>query len=78
MIININNISDSDLVKMCDEIYEWRNTGTLQKGLFKSYLDVHDIDCRTLEDMLIMEANNRFRNMVKLLFTTNPSLYISK
>lgn len=78
----IKSITNEGLIKMCNEIYEWKNTGVLnQEGLFKNIYDKNEEDfssIRTLEDEVITEAHNRFKDVVKLLFTTNPSLYIKK
>jgi len=69
---------------MCNEIYEWKNTGTLnQEGLFRKLYTEYEssqkprtVLIRYLEDDLMMEAHHRFKNVVKLLFVANAGLYV--
>jgi len=76
----VKDISDNDLIIMCNEIYEWKNTGVLnQKGLLRKLFNEHEgkyVFIKPLEDEVIMEAHSRFKNVVKLLFVVNPSLYV--
>lgn len=77
------NISDTELVLICNEIYYWKNTGDLdQQGLFKTLFDEHKKEVfeqiMVLEDRIIREAHNRFNTVVKLLFTENPTMYIKR
>ena len=76
----IKDISDSDLIVMCNEIYEWKNTGVLnQEGLLRKLFNEHEgkyVFVKNLEEEVLMEAHNRFKNVVKLLFVANPGLYV--
>lgn len=76
----IKNISDSDLILMCNEIYEWKKAGLLnQEGLVKKLFSSNEKELpslRYLEEEILFESYKRFQNVVKLLFTHNPSLYI--
>jgi len=83
----VKEISDSDLIVMCNEIYEWKHSGTLnQEGLFRKlytkYAEYENhqkhrtVIIKYLEDELLMEAHNRFRNVVKLLFVSNAGFYV--
>ena len=76
----VKNISDSDLIVMCNEIHEWKNTGALnQEGLLKKLFNEHEgkyVFVKYLEDEVLMEAHSRFKNVVKLLFVANPGLYV--
>jgi len=76
----IKNISDNDLIIMCNEIYEWKNTGALnQKGLLRKIFIAHEenyVSIRHLEEEVLTESHNRFKNVVKLLFVANPGLYV--
>jgi hypothetical protein len=80
---NIKEISDSDLIQICKEIYIWRKTGDLKlDGLFKKFFDEHEKDfisnIRNCEDDLIIESHKRYEDMVKLLFISQPNMYISR
>jgi len=80
----VKNISDSDLIVMCNEIHEWKNVGVLnQEGLLKKLFNEYESNnkprfvlIKYLEDYVLMEAHDRFKNVVKLLFVSNPSLYV--
>lgn len=80
MNIKIKQISDEDLITLCNEICNWRNTGLLNKdSLFlKSYKTLEDEyhSPRELEFEFLKEAHIRFSNLVKLLFSDNPNLYL--
>lgn len=76
----INQLEDGALVKILNEIYEWKNTGLLnQDSLFKSiYNDYEDVlfNVINLENQIMYEAHKRFENVVKVLIVNNPGLYI--
>ena len=76
----VKSIPDSDLIIMCNEIYEWKNTGVLnQEGLLRKLFNEHEgkyVFVKNLEEEVLMEAHNRFKNVVKLLFVANPGLYV--
>ena len=76
----VKNISDSDLIVMCNEIHEWKNTGVLnQEGLLRKLFNEHEgkyVFVKNLEEEVLMEAHSRFKIVVKLLFVANPSLYV--
>jgi len=76
----VKNISDSDLIVMCNEIHEWKNTGVLnQEGLLRKLFNEHEgkyVFVKNLEEEVLMGAHSRFKNVVKLLFVVNPSLYV--
>jgi len=80
----VKGITDSDLIIMCNEIYDWKHSGTLnQEGLFRKLYAEYEasqkpsiVNIRYLEDDLLMEVHDRFKNVVKLLFVANAGLYI--
>jgi len=78
----VKDISDSDLIVMCNEIYEWKITGNLnQEGLLRKIFIEHEenyVSIRHLEEEVLTESHIRFKNIVKLLFLDNPGLYIQK
>ena len=76
----VKNIPDNDSIVMCNEIYEWKNTGVLnQEGLLRKLFIAHEkeyVSIRHLEEEVLTESHNRFKNVVKLLFVANPGLYV--
>ena len=75
---NLIDAPDSDIIQMCNEIYEWRHvTGKLpQDSLTQKISKEYILNTRDFEKCIIDEANRRYNNIVKLLFEEKVSLYL--
>lgn len=76
----VKSISNDDIIKMCEEIYECKNTGEFKKdGLMRSLFkkcEKEYVMMMYLEEDVLREAQNRFQTVSKLLFTKFPYMYI--
>lgn len=82
--IEIENLTDSELVIMCNEIFEYQNgNGDLNKKtsfykMFKDNQQKYTWDIRFFERLVVDEANKRFDKVVKLLMVNRPYFFIKK
>lgn len=76
----ITSLSDGDLIQILNEIYYWKKNGLLnQEGLFKKiYNNIKNemFNIKYFEDVVLWEAHKRFENIVKVLITDKPEIYI--
>lgn len=76
----IKEITDLDLIKMCNEIYDWNhsNDGCLdQKGLLATFArEYNNGDVWNIKDFVLREASDRFNKMVKAVLTSNIYMYV--
>lgn len=77
---NISSISDSDLIQMLNEIYDWKKNGLInQEGLFKKMynnIKYEMFNIKYFENIILWETHKRFENIVKVLITDKPEFYI--
>ena len=72
----IQNLSNSDLLQICKEIYDWRYiNGILCNGALSHFAKTINVNPRDLEAKLIKEANHRFNKVVSLLICDEPMAY---
>lgn len=75
----IKNMDKNGLTKLCEDVYKWKYvTGTLDPCCSLNQLaeNLQYWKIRDIEDMVLEVAGERFRDIVLLLFKTNPTDYL--
>lgn len=82
-------LSDSDLIKICSEVLEWKHksgrlpeNSVLQKVVAENYMEIQnymnicDGEDDIIREDIINEANMRFKDVVLLLMSEDPYKYL--
>lgn len=75
----LDKTDDNDLIEMCNECDIWKRTGKLPEGKFEEfcgYVAAMCYDKRQLEDYILSEAFNRFKDVVPILLKKYPEQFI--
>ena len=73
----ITNLKTDTLVEMCDEIYDWRKTGTLSSDSKIERVAIFlGVECRELEEIVIRILTTRLKKTVYMLFSDNPTEFL--
>ena len=75
----LDNTDDNELIEMCKECDVWKKTGELPHKKFDEFCGyVEDMcyDKRQLEDYVLKEALNRFKDIVPILLKRYPGQFI--
>jgi hypothetical protein len=74
----VMNMDDKKIIDICENIYYWRETGTLGEGTVLSKLakESNFPDVKMIETLVISEAHTRYKNLVLLLMKDMPSNYM--
>jgi hypothetical protein len=82
--IEIENLTNEELVIMCNEIFDYQNgNGNLNKDtsfykVFKENQSKYTWDIRFFERLVIDEATKRFDKVVRLLMINRSYFFIRK
>lgn len=69
----IKNIDDTEVIMYCNEIFDWKDTGTLPQDSQLRALSVKSgYLIRDLENAILDEASDRFRKLTVLTMTERP------
>jgi len=81
----LTKLTDEELVKLCNDIWDYqKGNGDVNKEsfLYKLFLENKETysygGLRTLEDEILSIAHDKFKKIVKVLMCDKPSWYISK
>lgn len=80
--MNIKDLTDSELIELCNDIYDWDTSkdGTINKeGSMRKFLEENKneyYDIHYLKDMVLFEAGNRFTKLTKMLIRNRPTWFI--
>lgn len=72
--------TDFRIIEMCKECEQWKKSGILPDGEFKSFCeDIKNIinDKKQIEDYVFLEALDRFKDISKILFLKYPYEFIN-
>ena len=73
----LKGISDDKMIEYCCAIAAFRKTGLLHNDSFiKDIAEKFKFDSRATEELILLEAHERYNDVVKLLFCANPNKYI--
>lgn len=75
----LDKTDDSELIEMCKECDIWKGTGELPDGKLKEfygYVSAMCYDKRQLEDYVLAEALNRFKDIVPILLKKYPERFL--
>lgn len=73
----ISNLSINELITMCNDIYDWNNTGSLdQKSFFYRFAKENVENTRELEECVLEETSKRLQKTCLILFKERPSDFL--
>lgn len=75
----LDKIDDNELIEMCKECDICKRTGKLPDGKFKEFCDYVAAMCydkRQLENYVLSEALNRFKDIVPILLKKYPGQFL--
>ena len=65
------------MIEYCCAIAAFRKSGLLHNDSFiKDIAEKFKFDSRATEELILLEAHERYNDVVKLLFCANPNKYI--
>lgn len=71
--------TDGDLVMLCNEIYDWHETGILdQDSLLSKILSESNERSEDIEDIILNISTERLEKVVLLLFGKRPYKFLNK
>lgn len=81
--MNVNDFiterTDGDLVMLCNEIYDWHETGILdQDSLLSKILSESNERSEDIEDIILNISTERLKKVVLLLFGKRPYKFLNK
>ena len=73
----LKGISDDKMIEYCYSIAAFRKTGLLHNDSFiKEISEKFKFDSRATEELILSEAHERYKDVIKLLFCANPYKYL--
>ena len=79
----MENLSNNELIELCNEVYDWdHGDGIVKDGTkLREYFDSHAKDYRSMNDLaddIIWESEKRYSKIVKELMIKRPFQFIAR
>lgn len=75
----LDRTNDKELIEMCKDCETWTQTGICPNGRFEEFYNSVNTVCndkRDLEDYVLREALNRFKDIVPILLKRYPREFV--
>lgn len=78
----IKNLTDAELIEICNSLWDWKHSPPKEENsyaflnLYNANKDLFENNLNLFNDSISLEALNRFGNLSKYLFTTQPHHFI--